>query len=186
MDESQLIIALQNHDEFAFSILVKRHEQMVFNTAMSMLQNIEDAEDTAQDVFIQVHGSIKDFKEEAKLSTWMYRITITKCLDRLRRNKTKKRFAVVQSLFGVRDEVKEPTNFYHPGVQLDDKERSAILFKAIARLPDNQKIAYTLNKVEGLSYQHIAEVMSTTVSAVESYMHRAKQHLKKYLSDFYK
>lgn len=186
MDESQLIIALQNQEEFAFSILVKKHEQMVFNTGLGLLQNAEDAEDTAQDVFIQVHGSIKDFKGEAKLSTWIYRITITKCLDRIRRNKTKKRFAVVQSLFGVHNEIKEPTNFYHPGVQLDDKERASILFKAIARLPDNQKIAFTLHKVEGLSYQHIAEVMSTTVSAVESYMHRAKQHLKKYLSDFYK
>ena len=186
MDESQLISALQNHDESAFSILVTKHEQMVFNTALGMLQNVEDAEDTAQDVFIQVHGSIKDFKGEAKLSTWMYRITITKCLDRIRRNKTRKRFAVVQSLFGIRDEMVESTNFYHPGVQMENKERSAILFKAIARLPDNQKIAFTLHKVEGLSYHDIAEVMSTTVSAVESYMHRAKQHLKKYLSDFYK
>ncbi len=159
---------------------------MVFNTALGMIQNHEEAEDVAQDVFIQVYESISGFKGEAKLSTWMYRITITKCLDRIRRSNTKKRFAVVQSFFSKSSlQTNEPVNFYHPGVQLDRKEESAILFKAIAQLPDNQKIAFTLHKVEGLNYQHIAEVMQTSVAAVESYMHRAKQNLRKQLTAFY-
>ena len=68
---------------------------------------------------------------------------------------------------------------------MDNKERAAILFKAIDRLPESQKIAFTLHKVEGLSYQEISDVMKTSVSSVESLMHRAKNNLKKLLEDHY-
>jgi len=74
-------------------------------------------------------------------------------------------------------------DFNHPGVTLDRKENAALLFKAIKQLPENQKIAFTLHKLEDLSYQEISEVMKTSVAAVESMMHRAKQNLKKALAE---
>jgi RNA polymerase sigma-70 factor (ECF subfamily) len=74
----------------------------------------------------------------------------------------------------------------HPGVQLDNRERAAKLFKAISQLVDNQRIAFTLHKIEGVSYQEIAEIMGVTVSAVESLIHRAKANLRKILEDYYK
>ena len=76
---------------------------MVYNTAISLLQNAEDAEDTAQEVFMQVYESIGSFKEASKFSTWIYRITVSKSLDHLRKKKRKKRFAFVQSLYGKND-----------------------------------------------------------------------------------
>jgi RNA polymerase sigma-70 factor (ECF subfamily) len=79
-----------------------------------------------------------------------------------------------------------PPDFHHPGVAMDQKENAAALFKAIDQLPENQKIAFTLHKVEGLSYQEVSEVMKTTVSSVESLMHRAKNNLKKNLEEYYK
>ena len=76
-------------------------------------------------------------------------------------------------------------DFNHPGVQLENKERAAILFKAISQLPENQKVAFTLNKLEDKSYQEIAEIMECTISSVESLLHRAKQKLRKLLAKYY-
>ena len=186
LDEQYLIEKLKQGDESAFKEIVEAWKNMVHNTALGILQNAEDAEDVTQEVFVQAYESIGSFKAESKLSTWLYRITVTKSLDHLRRKKRKKRFAYIQSLFGANNEIViEKPDFNHPGVTLDNKERSALLFKNIARLPENQKIAFTLHKLEGLSYQEISEVMKTSVSSVESLMHRAKNNLKKWLTEHY-
>jgi RNA polymerase sigma-70 factor (ECF subfamily) len=182
LNEIELIQQLRNGDEQAFKLLVETYQDMVFNTAIGIVQNAEDAEDVAQEVFIKVFHSIHSFKGESKLSTWMYRITLSSALDHVRSRKSKKRFAFLQRLFGNGNEpLHEVPDFYHPGVALDQKENAAKLFKAIDKLPESQKIAFTLHKLENLSYQEISEVMKTSVSAVESLMHRAKQNLRKML-----
>jgi RNA polymerase sigma factor (sigma-70 family) len=186
LDERNLVEQLKQGDEGAFRTIVDTWQNMVYNTALGIVQNAEDAEDIAQEVFVQVHQSISSFKGESRFSTWLYRITVTKSLDHERKKKRKKRFAFVRSIFGEQDEVVvNPPDFHHPGVALDQKEDAAILFKAITDLPENQRIAFTLNKVEGLSYQEVSDVMKTTVSSVESLMHRAKNNLKKKLEDYY-
>ncbi len=182
MTEFELIQGLRNGDEAAFKYLVDTFKDRVFNTAIGIVQNAEDAEDVTQEVFIQVFRSIHNFKAESKLSTWIYRITTTRALDLLRSRKSKKRFGFVQRLFGENNEpVQEIPDFNHPGVALDRKENAAKLFKVIDKLPENQKIAFTLHKLEDLSYQEVSEVMGTSVAAVESLMHRAKQNLRKML-----
>lgn len=162
--------------------MVDTYRDRVYNTALGIVQNAEDAEDVAQEVFIQVFRSIGNFKGESKLSTWLYRIATTRSLDLLRSRKSKKRFGLLQRLFGEGDEpVMEIPDFNHPGVALDRKENAARLFRAISQLPENQKIAFTLHKLEDLSYQEVSEVMQTSLPAVESLMHRARQNLKKLL-----
>ena len=186
MDEQILIEKLKQGDEAAFKEVVETWQNMVYNTALGILQNAEDAEDVAQEAFVQAYESIKTFKAESKFSTWLYRITTSKALDHLRRKKRKKRFAYLQSLFGAEGEaIAEKPDFHHPGVALDNKERAAVLFKAIDQLPENQKLAFTLHKLEGLSYHEISEVMKTSLSSVESLMHRAKTNLKKSLEKYY-
>jgi len=182
LNESELILGLRNGEETAFKFLVDTYQDRVYNTAMGIVQNAEDAEDVAQEVFIQVFRSIHSFKAESKLSTWIYRITTTRSLDLLRTRKSKKRFGILQRLFGDNDEASfEIPDFHHPGVALDQKENAARLFRAISQLPDNQKTAFTLHKLEDLSYQEVSEIMKTTIGAVESLMHRAKQNLRKIL-----
>ncbi|MBK7561675.1 MAG: sigma-70 family RNA polymerase sigma factor [Chitinophagaceae bacterium] len=184
MNEQELILGLRNGDETAFKYLVDTYQDRVFNTAIGIVQNAEDAEDVAQEVFIQVYRSIHHFKGESKLSTWLYRITTTRALDLLRSRKSKKRFGFMQRLTGEDNEpLYELADFNHPGVTLDRKENAAKLFKAIAQLPENQKTAFTLHKLEDLSYQEISQVMRTSVPAVESLMHRAKQNLRKILEN---
>jgi RNA polymerase sigma-70 factor (ECF subfamily) len=186
LNELELIQQLRAGDEQAFKSLVANYQDMVYNTALGIVQNSEDAEDVAQEVFIQVYRSIDQFKGDARLSTWIYRITTTKALDHIRSRRRKKRFAFITSLFGPNDElVHEPVDFQHPGVALDRKEQAALLFRMIEQLPENQKVAFTLHKTEDLSYQEIAEVMKLSVSAVESLLFRARQNLRKLLEKHY-
>jgi len=182
LNEVELIQGLRNGEEVAFKFLVNNYQDRVFNTAIGIVQNAEDAEDVAQEVFIQVFRSVQSFKAESKLSTWIYRITTTRALDHLRSRKSKKRFGFLQRLFGEGNEpIYELPDFHHPGVTLDRKENAALLFKAIDKLPEKQKIAFTLNKLEDLSYVEVSDVMQVSVPAVESLMHRAKQNLRKML-----
>lgn len=187
MDERLLIERLKLGDEAAFKWVVDTWQDMIYNTALGIVQNEQDAEDVAQDVFVQAFRGIGSFKGEAKLSTWLYRIAITRALDIERKKGRKKRRGIWQSLFGKEGEpIGELADFHHPGVRLEQKEQSARLFQAIGRLPDNQKVAYTLHKLEGLSYQEISAVMENSVSAVESLMHRAKTNLRKELEGIIK
>ena len=182
MVEQELIQKIKEKDEAAFKYLVDTYQDKVYNTALGIVQNAEDAEDVAQEVFIQVYRSINSFKGEAKLSTWLYRIATTRALDLLRNRKSKKRAGIIQRLFGDGNEpIFEIPDFHHPGVALDRKENATKLFLAISQLPENQKVAFTLHKLEDLSYQEVSEIMSTSVPAVESLLHRAKQNLKKIL-----
>jgi len=162
------------------------YQDMVYNTAVSMVQNTADADDITQEVFVQVFNSIKDFKGESKLSTWIYRITISKTLDHERRKKRKKRFGYVQSLFtGSTEPAEHPAEFNHPGILLENKESAAALFSALKKLPGKQRIAFTLHKLEGRSYQEIATILDTSLYAVESLMKRARENLRKILKEFY-
>ena len=104
MDQQELIVKLQQGDEQAFKAIVEAWQNMVYNTAISIVQNAEDAEDITQETFVQVYQSVNAFRGDAKFSTWLYRIVITKSLDHERKKKRKKRFAVLQTLFGEKEE----------------------------------------------------------------------------------
>lgn len=187
MNQSEALISkLKQGDQSGFTAVLDLYQDMVYNTAIGIVQNPDDADDITQEVFVQVYLSINTFKGESKLSTWLYRITISKALDHEKKKKRKKRFGFVQSLFGSQDnEQHHPVEFNHPGVQLEKKERAGELFKALKQLPDKQRIAFTLHKLEGQSYQEIAEIMNTSLYAVESLMGRAKTNLKKVLYNYY-
>lgn len=184
--ESAFVNELRRGGEASFKELVSRFQDKVYNICFGFLNNAEDAEDTAQEVFIEVHRSLRLFKGDAALDTWIYRIAVNKSMERIRYAKREKRFAWLTSLFGREEETGSfHRNELHPGVQLENRERAQILYGAIDRLPDNQRIAFITHKVEGLSHQEVAEVMQLSLSAVESLMHRARKNLQKMLHDFY-
>jgi len=185
-DERQLIQQLMKGDESAFKQIVETRKSLVYNTVFGLLQNPEDAEDVTQEVFIKVFEVIHQFKGESSFSTWIYRIAVTKSLELIRKGKRKKRFAFITSLFGENEEIRyDPPEVNHPGVVLENRENANKLFAAIRQLPENQRVAFTLHKVEGIPYQEISEIMNMSVSAIESLIHRAKTNLKKILKDYY-
>ena len=184
MQPEELLHSIASGDREAFRKLYDIFQSRVYNTCLSYLQNAEDAEETTQDVFVDVYQSAASFRQRSTVSTWIYRIAINKCLDKLRYRNSKKRFAFISSLFGNSGNlVHDPPDFHHPGIRMENKEQAATLFTMIRRLPTNQQTAFILKHVEGLSQKEIGAIMELTQNAVESLLQRAKVNLRKYLTD---
>lgn len=189
LDESQFLLELKNQSQSAYGKLLDDYQKKVFNTCLSFVPNIEDAEDIAQEVFVEVYNSVGKFKGNSKLSTWIYRIAVNKSLEFIRKKNTKKRFGFMQSISGNTIPVDKSsyfTEFNHPGIQLEDKERNEILFKAINQLPEGQKVVFTLHKIDGLSYKEVSKITDKSISSIESLLFRARKNLKEVLTNFYK
>lgn len=189
LTETEFIQQLKNRSRASYSKLLDDFQNKVFATCLSFVPNREDAEDITQDVFVEVFNSISKFKGQSKLSTWIYRITTNKCLEFIRKRNTKKRFAFTQSLSGGDFEIDRThyfTEMNHPGIILENKEKSETLFLAINGLPEAQRLVFTLHKIEGKSYQEISDITDKSLSSVESLMFRAKKNLQKILENFYK
>lgn len=188
MQESELVNRLKNGDEEAFRIIFNDNQKKVINACYRLVNDIDTAEDLTQEVFIKVYSSISQFRGESQLSTWIYRIAITKSLDHLRAQKRKKRMAILKYLSG--DEEKqidiEAPKDQNPDVIIDNSERMKILNDAINTLPENQRVAFSLSKYDEMNSKEIAVLLSTSVSAVESLIHRAKKNLEKKLYNYYK
>ncbi len=164
-----------------FEALYYRHKNQVYNLALQYVQNTDDAQEITQDVFLTIHSKIETFRNESKASTWIYRICINKCLDFIKAKKRKKRFAFLTTLFTAdSNQLKyDKTNFNHPGVQLEQKEAVERIFSLINELPDNQKTALILSRIEHKSQAEIADIMNLSVKAIESLLQRAKANLLK-------
>ncbi len=189
LNEQDFITQLTAGKQSAFSQLLDDYQQKVFGTCISFIPNKEDAEDVAQEVFLEVFKSIHKFKGDSKLSTWIYKIATNKCLEFIRKKNTKKRFAFMQTILGNEiplDKTSYFTEVNHPGILLENKEKSAIIFKAINTLPEAQRVVFTLAKIDDKSYQEIVEITGKSLSSVESLMFRAKKNLQVKLENFYK
>ncbi|KAA9347190.1 RNA polymerase sigma factor [Larkinella humicola] len=192
MNEGQdLFLAIQGireGNETDFRRFYEQTKNRVYNLVLGYVRNREDAEEIMQDVFLEVFLSSHTFKGDASVTTWLYRIAVNKSLDFLKHRKRQKRFAFFTSLFDTQsgEVLHHPTDFFHPGIALENQENAARLFRAIDTLPDKQKTAYLLTKVEGLSNIETAAILAASVGAVESLLQRATENLKKQLARVYK
>ena len=168
----------------SFESIYNENKNLVFNLALQYVQNTEDAEEITQDVFVKVHQKMDTFHGKSKLSTWIYRITINQSLDFIKAKKRKKRAGFLTSLFfDNQEEINHPfTEFKHPGILMEEKEKFEKLFGFINQLPENQKTALILLKIEQKSQKEVAQIMEIGEKALESLFSRAKKNLKKQLS----
>jgi len=181
-EEARLVAQLQQGSEAAFRTLVARYQDRVYRTALSLLRSPEEAEDVAQEVFVEVYQTIGRFRGEAALSTWLYRLATSRALKHRKWTRAKKRFAYFTSLLGFANELlHEPPDPANPLTQLEGQQQLQLLLDHISRLPDQQQVAFTLRQEQELSYEEIAAVLHTTVPAVESLLFRARQTLRKHL-----
>ena len=186
LTEPLLLQHLLQGDEKAFKLLVDTHKNMVYNTVLGFIQHADDADDVTQNVFIKVFETISSFKEQSKLSTWIYRVSVNESLDFIRHKNRKRRWAMITNLFNNNNEpLYQQADPAHPGVLMENKEKAAVLFKAINQLPDKQKTAFLLQKTQDCTQQQIAEIMLLSEGAVESLLTRAKANLKKLLISYY-
>lgn len=189
MTDKELIEGLLNKNQTTFKIVVDKYQSLVLNTCNSFLHNKASSQDVTQEVFIEVFSSIHKFKKEAKLSTWLYRISVNKSLNYIRDNKKHNLFESIENFFlgeGNKElQISENENQISENESIQD-ERIELLHKSINSLSKNQKIAFTLHKIEGLSYKQISEVMDLSLSSVEGLIHRAKLNVQREILSFYK
>jgi len=186
MDDRKLIQEIKQGNAKAFEAFVLEYQGLVYNTCYSFLNHREDAEDVAQEVFIDAYRSIDSFRGDAALSTWLYRLSMNKSLDFIRAGKRQKRGGGMLSY--VDNEEMSKLNVQdsdQPHSQMEDEEKRQILYAAVSKLPERQKKAIVLSKFEGLSQEQVAEVLETSVSSVESLLVRAKRKLRDLLSDYF-
>ena len=176
LTHDQLLISIAKGDKIAFQKLYDLFSDKVYNTAISYVQNKQDAEEVTQDVFTRIFRYASSFKGNASVSTWVYKITVNTALNHIKR---KKRFSFM-SLSPT-----EKSDFEHPGVILEQKENAKSLFKVIDTLPDNQKTAFILSFIEDLPRQEVADIMEISLKAVESLLQRAKKNLREKLEKMY-
>ena len=186
MTDATWLQRLKTGDKLAFNELVILYKHSVINTCYRFLLNNEDAEDISQDVFVEIYLSIQNFRGDAKLSTWIYRITITKCLDEIKKRNRKKRISSLGKLLHLDDVANWITGGKLPDADLETSDTISIINKTLNLLPDNQRIAFTLSKIDGFTNQEIAEIMKTTTIAVESLIYRAKKKVASDLSNILK
>ena len=175
---------LRDRDERAFRELVEEHRDRVFNITLRMLGNRAEAEDVAQEVFITVFKTIDQFREESKFSTWLYRVTVNHCKNRI------KYLAVRHDRDHdeVDDTATKSTNGqigapmpHAPDRALEGAQMEKLLQEAIASLDDDQRVVVVLRDVEDLSIEEICEITGLPDGTVKSRLHRARLALRKRL-----
>jgi len=190
-DERALVAASRDGDPAALEALVRSHQDRVYGFAMRMCRNVEDAKDILQDTFLGVIRSIREFREESKFSTWLYRIAANACLKKRRRgvhDPTPEQELSLDDLMPRPDaEGRKPEIPDWSG----DAERallhgelSARMENAIDKLPKDYKIVLVLRDVEGLSAEETAQAVGLSVPAVKSRLHRARVFIRRELADY--
>ena len=180
MTEKEYIVGLKRNDKFVFSQFVKKYQERIVRICYAYIHNMGDAEDIAQEVFIEIFKSVNKFKGDSKLFTWIYRIAVNKSLNYLRDNQRKNKILRIENFSNQSLRIQDNSGEDY-GQSQDRKNLKKIVFLAIDNLPSNQKTAFLLNKYENLSYKEIAEVMDISLSSVESLIFRAKKKLKSVL-----
>ncbi|MGE5590053.1 MAG: RNA polymerase sigma factor [Bacillota bacterium] len=185
MTDEELVQRCLHGDAGAFTLLVHRYRGPVYNLAAKMVQNPADAEDVAQETFLQVYRALPGFRREARFATWIYRIAANRALDCLRRRQNPARQTV--PLDQDDDEAgrsllaRLPCRDPSPEDQVLRSESQARLKQALEALPDHYRVVLVLYHFQGLSYREIGEILDLPVRTVETRLYRAKHSLKEFL-----
>lgn len=183
-ESSTLLMQVQAGNQLAAKELVDLYQVKVYNICVSLLHNVHDAEDITQEVFMEVLLHTADFRGEAQLGTWIYRIAVNRSLNFIRSNKKRRWWKQIDEFLSFSE-----NESYEPSTtpqQMEESEQKLILQKAIDKLPEKQRIAFTLNKIDDFSYLDVAEIMNMSHSAIESLIHRARMNLQKSLKPYYR
>src|SRR5580692_4918679 len=177
--DSSLIRRLRSRDERAFRELIDAERDRVFNITYRMLGNRAEAEDVAQEVFISVFKTIDSFREESKLSTWLYRVTVNHCKNRIKylaRRHDRDRDELDESAHAQQTNgaVADPPRHAQPDRALAGAQMEKLLQEAIANLEEDHRVVVVLRDVEDLSIEEICEITGLPDGTVKSRLHRAR------------
>jgi RNA polymerase sigma-70 factor, ECF subfamily len=170
-DDYSIIRQFIDGDKSAFQILVKRHKEKVRNIIYITMNNSALVDDIAQDVFITVYRNLKHFRFESQFTTWLYRVTVNRCKDYLRKMNVRKIFFPIE----------EGTDVSEYGTPVEDNDISKIVMDAISKLPVKLRMPLILKDIEGFSYQEISETLNCEMGTVKSRIFRGREKLKEIL-----
>jgi RNA polymerase sigma-70 factor (ECF subfamily) len=173
-DDQALVRAFLDGDPDAFELIVRRHQRNVYQLCYRFAGNHEDAADWSQDVFVRIFKALPRFKGDAALGTWVYRVCVNACLNRLAGRRTS-----VESLDAARE---IPARGDSPFEQVLRLERAAAVRAAVDKLPPKQRAAVVLRVYQQLSHEEIAEILESSVGAVKANFFHALGHLRRLLN----
>jgi len=173
-DETLIKIILDG-DKKAFEYIIRRYNQRLFRTGMSILNNDADVEDAMQTAYINAYLHLDKFKNNSSFGTWITRIMINQCLGQIRKTRSARNISQDNSI-----------NMVTPDSELHNKELSALLENAIEQLPEKYRLVFVLREVEDLSVKETAEVLDIAPSNVKTRLNRAKTMLKDHLKGYMK
>ena len=180
--DEELIVRLQRGDEWAFQLLVRRFRKKIFSIAFGITLDIEESQDIMQEVFLQVHQSIGNFRGDASLSTWLHRITVNRCLNWKRR--WARRFQWLHASTDSTDDqpAAEPeSDLPTPETRVANAQTRQQIDNALKLLPDQARTVFVLRELEGLSYEEIANATGIKLGTVRSRLFHARKRLKEIL-----
>jgi RNA polymerase sigma-70 factor (ECF subfamily) len=180
--DEDLIRGAAAKDQSAFEEMVSRYQALVYNTCLGLTGDPVQAQDAAQEVFLQLYRKASSFRFESRVSTWIYRITVNTTLNWLRRQRKFRLFRTFDAVPNgepMQDAVAEADRTDSPEAAWELKEKKDLLLRSIAALTPEQRIVLVLNKLEGLTTGEIAEILGVSHGVVEGRLHRAKKSLQK-------
>ncbi len=181
VEEMELVARARGGDVAAFTALVRRYENRVYNLAFRMLGNADDAADVAQETFLAAYEGLGRFRAESALYTWLYRIAVNKALSRRRAKSSRREFVPADDPSPL---LTAASRFQAPDEVAEEKERAVIVQDAISRLPGDLRAVVILKDIEGLEYEEIAGVLKLALGTVKSRLHRARLSLRETLARY--
>jgi len=183
-DDLDLVRRARDGDEAAFAELLERHQSRIYNHALRMMGNAQDAEEVLQDTFVQVFRNLDRFEERSRFSTWIYRIATNESLMRLRKAHRKR------EVF-FEDHLGQDTEWYGAEIQaftrsvvdeVQDRQFIERLGTLLEELPEEYRVVFTMRDIDGLTNAEVAEVLDLSIPAVKSRLHRSRLYLRDRLS----
>src|SRR3989338_2829098 len=186
--EEALVLQARSGDLKSFSALVQNYQERAIRIAHSFVGNFEDARDMAQEAFVKAYENLDSFKEDSRFYTWFYRILVNTCKDFLRKKKVRRHLSFWLNRDGDGEDtdpvMNVETHAKNAVQELVDKELGAAIYKALDRLPLQQRTAFSLRYLEGLSLEEVSESMEISVGAVKATLWQAGQKMQKFLAEF--
>ena len=174
LEDYELVKQAVKGNQNAFAELLSRYKNLVYSVVLRMVNDPEEANDLAQEVFIKIYKNLDKYQPEYKFSTWIIRITTNHVIDFRRKKK--------QETVSIDDMVYEPSDYVTPESSYIEKERNTSIVSALSSLPDMYKIPIVLYHQQGLSYQEIAQMIGEPLSKVKNRIFRGRKMLKELLS----
>lgn len=189
MEDREVISEILSGNKNKYRYLVDKYQDMVFRVSVGFVHNKDDADDITQDVFINAFQSLNSFKGESEFSTWLHRIAINASLNHIRKNRRRNIFQKSELPVSYKNPSQILISDIDPDKiadqQLIEKQHIIRVRQAIDSLPKKQRVAFILSRYDEISQQKIAEIMNTSVGAVEQLLWRAKLNLQKQLRTYY-